>query len=71
MTTGDASQTTPEQIMYVFLLFYTNCVHAILIPIITYWCVLNYSYITSMSRILLLLHETKGQGRVLIRVLVI
>ena len=67
MTAGDASQTTPDQIMYVFLL-YTNCVHAILNPIITYWCVLSYSYNTSISRISLLLHKTEGeaQDRVLI-----
>ena len=63
MTAGDASQTTPDQIMYVFLLFYTNCVHAILNPIITYWCVLSYSYNTSISRISLLLHKTEGEAQ--------
>ena len=40
MAAGKASQTTPEQITHVFLLFYTNCAHAILVPVMIYWCVL-------------------------------
>ena len=39
MAAADASQSTLEQIMQI-MLFYTNYTHAILIPLITYWCVL-------------------------------
>ena len=33
MTASDTSHTT--------LLFYTKCIHTILIAVITYWCVLS------------------------------
>ena len=32
-TFGDTSQTTPLQLTHVFLLFYTNRMHASLIPV--------------------------------------
>ena len=41
MAANDTSHTT--------LLFYTKCIHTILIPVITYWCVLiNVSSLTAV-----------------------
>ena len=41
MAASDTSHTT--------LLFYTKCIHTILIPVITYWCVLiNVSSLTAV-----------------------
>ena len=33
MAAGDVNKSIPVQIMHTFLLFYTNCAHAILIPV--------------------------------------
>ena len=33
LAAGEASQTTSVQIMHVFLWFYANCTHTILIPV--------------------------------------
>ena len=41
MAAGNANQTTIVQITHVFFLYYTNSVGAVLITVITYWCVLN------------------------------
>ena len=57
MAAGDVSRSIPVQIMHTFLLFYTNCVHAILIPVrvslCTYWCVsIKASNSTAVSWVL-------------------
>ena len=41
MAAGDASQTTPAQILHVFL-YYTNCVHAISISVRVLLLILVY-----------------------------
>ena len=41
MAASNANQTTIVQITHVFFLYYTNSVGAVLISVITYWCVLN------------------------------